>query len=227
MIQGNSVLEKNDEFTKKSIVDQLYWDSRVNAADVQVEVRGGKVSLTGKVPDYNARGAASEIAVETDGVHEVNNHIAVIPETRVKDETILRNARNVLAWDSSLANCSFGLSISNGTVEIEGVVDACWKKHKAEKLVGNLMGVKTVDNRIAIAPSGDFLDQTVAEKAMEVLRKRFPVKSPNIMVAVSEGIATLSGTLPSWSDAKRAVSAVEHIRGIAGVKNELVITDIS
>ena len=49
---ANESIYMNDETIDKQVVDQLYWDSRVNASEVAVTVQNGKVTLHGTVPSY-------------------------------------------------------------------------------------------------------------------------------------------------------------------------------
>ncbi|TFF85228.1 BON domain-containing protein, partial [Candidatus Heimdallarchaeota archaeon] len=39
-----------DEEIKKKLTDQLYWDTRVDASDIDIDVNGSSVTLSGKVP---------------------------------------------------------------------------------------------------------------------------------------------------------------------------------
>jgi osmotically-inducible protein OsmY len=50
----------SDQRIKKDVVAQLYWDSRVEAARIQVGVANGRVVLSsGATPTYSARRAAA------------------------------------------------------------------------------------------------------------------------------------------------------------------------
>jgi len=62
-----------DENIKRDVVDQLYWDSRVNAADIKVTVFDGVVTLSGFVNTSNARYSAASDTWMSEGVTEVNN----------------------------------------------------------------------------------------------------------------------------------------------------------
>lgn len=44
---------------RQDVLDELAWDSRVDVANVEVEVDGGTVRLAGTVPHYSARQAAT------------------------------------------------------------------------------------------------------------------------------------------------------------------------
>jgi hyperosmotically inducible protein len=51
-------MARTEEQIKRDVVDQLYWDNRVDASDVTVEVSNGTVTLRGTVPTYFASTAA-------------------------------------------------------------------------------------------------------------------------------------------------------------------------
>ena len=65
------------EKIKKDITDQLYWDDRVDAAEVDIHVSDGKVELSGTVPTFNALRAAEMDAYTVPGVKEVKNDLAL------------------------------------------------------------------------------------------------------------------------------------------------------
>jgi hyperosmotically inducible protein len=64
---------RTDEAIKRDLIDELYWDYRVDAFNVKAEVSDGRVELTGSVPSYSARHAAVTAAWGIDGVREVIN----------------------------------------------------------------------------------------------------------------------------------------------------------
>lgn len=68
---------RTDEQIKKDMVDELYWDYRVDASNVKAEVSAGEVTLTGTVPNYAARNAAAADAWGIDGVKGLTNLLTV------------------------------------------------------------------------------------------------------------------------------------------------------
>jgi hypothetical protein len=56
------------ELIKKEIIDQLTWDSSVNANDVYVTVTDGVAELRGKVSTYASKIAAEKNACSVEGV---------------------------------------------------------------------------------------------------------------------------------------------------------------
>jgi len=56
-----AVATRTDEEVKKNVADELSWDDRVDATDVSVDVRDGRVVFSGTVLTYAARRAAAEL----------------------------------------------------------------------------------------------------------------------------------------------------------------------
>ena len=70
-------MKSKDEQIKKAVVDMLYWDSRVDASGIQVEVKDGVVTLEGTVPSYGVKEAALFATWKIPGVKQVNNSSSV------------------------------------------------------------------------------------------------------------------------------------------------------
>jgi len=66
---------KSKEQIKKDIVDQLAWDSRVDANNVLVKVEDDAVRLQEDVPTYSAMVTAENIAHREWGVSTVKNEL--------------------------------------------------------------------------------------------------------------------------------------------------------
>lgn len=66
-----------DKVIAEDIVDSLESRAAVDADDVNVRVKEGQVTMTGAVPSWSARQAASEAAFYTAGVTDVTNHLTV------------------------------------------------------------------------------------------------------------------------------------------------------
>jgi hypothetical protein len=94
---------RNDEYIAKEVFDSLYWDSRVDASKVSVKVDNGIVTLSGTVPSYSSRAAASEDAWLITDVHDVENQLKVDFRIDVpSDEEIASNIQDQFRWDNDL-----------------------------------------------------------------------------------------------------------------------------
>ncbi len=59
------------------IEHRLADDPKVNAQTIKIDVRGGVATLTGRVPDEDAKERAEKLAAGVSGVSKVHNQISV------------------------------------------------------------------------------------------------------------------------------------------------------
>jgi hyperosmotically inducible periplasmic protein len=91
--------QRRDEDIKLDVVANLRWDGRVDAADVQVDVDGGRVTLSGTVPNHTARVAAVQETWFTAGVGAVDDELKVVLKKNVpggSDEELAARANDIL-----------------------------------------------------------------------------------------------------------------------------------
>jgi osmotically-inducible protein OsmY len=217
---------QTDQKIKKDIVDQLYGDYRVDAAEVQVEVQGGEVTLTGAVPNLTARNAATADAWEIAGVKRVINLLTVrFPPTFIipSDESVEDSARVMLAWNPAVYSEAIEVSVTGGAVKLEGTVDAYWKRWKAENLVSDLSGVREVENRLAVVPTESRLDQQIAEEIEAALVRNLYIDPDRVTVKVEHGKVRLTGSVETYYGRARAYEAAANTAGVIEIDNDVVV----
>jgi hyperosmotically inducible protein len=215
-----------DEQIKKDIVDQLHWDYKVDASDVQVEVSEGEVTLNGAVPSYTAQNAAAIDAWDITGVKQVNNTLTVrFPADYVapKDDQIKSSVEMTLAWNREIYSDGIDVSVAAGVVKLEGTVDAYWKKWKAESLASDLDGVKDIENRLAVVPGDRYVDKQIAEEVEAALGRSAYVNAEDVTVKVEMGQVKLTGSVPSHFARARAYEAAARTPGVVAIDNNVNI----
>jgi hyperosmotically inducible protein len=211
---------------KKDVVDQLYWDGRVDAGGVEVKVVDGTVRLSGTVPTHSARRAAEEDAWQVPGVKSVENGLTVAYPGAVEvpaDEEIGASLANLLRWDADLENADIDVAVASGWVTLRGTVDAYWKKRRAEDLATTLTGVQGVRNELAVVPSGIYEDRLIADSIIAALERNIDGDVESMDVQVNGGQVTLSGSVSDLSAFRAAQQAAEYTPGVVAVCNELTI----
>ena len=106
-----------DEEIKKNIIDQLYWNSRVNVSDVKVGVSDGKVMLTGNVHSNSAKAAASKCAWLVSGVQEVDNNLKILFKKGVEpvtDKNITNAIEQMLLWNTDIVSTNIKVLVEKG-----------------------------------------------------------------------------------------------------------------
>jgi osmotically-inducible protein OsmY len=220
------IMVLSDEEIKKRIVDELYWDNRVDASKVGVRVDGGRVTLTGTVPNYNAKLRAETDAYAVRDVIWVENRISVTyPPTITipSNEDIRRSVIRNLSEDPDLEKTDIRVSVRDGIVTLEGSVDAYWKKWEAEYTTCNVRGVCDIVNKVTVVPTMQISDRVIAEDVRAAIERRRNVNIEDLDIRVENGVVTLSGTVPDWDARRAAINAAEFTKGVIDVLDELSI----
>jgi len=216
---------KSDVQVKSDVLEELKWDSRVDEADVGVEVDSGVVTLTGTVSSYATRLAAREAAHRVSGVLDVADGIQVkVPSSgRLNDTDLAQAVRGALVWDARVPEDRIRSTVTDGHVILEGEVSSWSQRADAEQAVRNLRGVKGVlDNIRVTTPQVDsHLIRSAIERALE---RRAVRGAKGITVLVDEGAVTLLGDVHDWSEEQAVLQAASHVPGVRSVKNELGIS---
>ncbi len=219
-------MASRDEHLRDRVAEQLQWDARVDASDVHVEVDNGKVTLSGTVPSYTARGAAMEGARVIPGVVDVDNRLAIEPSgpaATMDDDDLRQYAQSILEWNAYLDPANLRVNVDSGVVKLNGMVDRFWKKRYAGELVAGLMGVLAVENELSVVPEGNILDAQIAGDVRSALERNAAVEADAITVEVSEGEVTLSGTVGTWHERRLALDVAAHTLGVVEVEDKLTV----
>jgi osmotically-inducible protein OsmY len=75
--RGPKGYQRSDERLREEISDRLMADDRVDASDIEIDVRSSEVTLTGTVPDRWMKRQAEDMVEQVMGVREVMNQIRV------------------------------------------------------------------------------------------------------------------------------------------------------
>jgi osmotically-inducible protein OsmY len=215
-----------DEEIKKDIVDTLYWDGRVDASDVTVEVNEGKVVLKGHIPSLLARTAAEEDAISIPGVIEINNQISVrYPKTipLPSDEEIAVRVRDSLRLNPIIQGTDIEVEVRGGIATLRGTVDAFWKKGYANDVAANERGVLFIQNHLAVVPTQKLSDQAIARDIESALERNTLVDADAVNIQVENGNVFLGGSLPNWTARRAAENAALYTPGVINVDNRIEI----
>lgn len=215
-----------DEELKQIVIDELYWDDRVDPANMQVEVHDGRVVLMGTVPTYAALGAAEEDARAVAGTENVDSQLVVKQPAHAlvpTDQEIESNLMNLLRWSAHVDASDIRVVVNDGWVTLKGTVPAYWQKVKARELASGLMGVIGVTNELAVVPSKRYEDRRIAEEIEAALERNIYVDAETVDVKVRDGVVMLAGTVPDMRAYNAALDTAKYTPGVVDVINELVV----
>ena len=215
---------KTDTKLQSDVLAELNWWPSVNAAHIGVAANNGVVTLTGQVTHYTEKTAAEDTAKGVYGVQGIANDIEVtLPGSgKHSDQDIAQAALSALKWDFEVPDDKVKVVVKDGWITLDGTVDWQYQKDAAARCVRYLMGVKWVNNLIAIKPTAKWID--VTNKIEDAFRRNANLEARRISVATSDGTVTLSGSVSSWSERDQAVSAAWAAPGVNSVHNELTVS---
>lgn len=228
-----------------AVADALLYDPRVSAFDVDVEVIAGTVTLNGIVDNLKAKQAAAQDARNTVGVWNVQNNLVVEPRAPQPDDSIASAIRARLTLDPYVERYEINVDVDDGVAMLEGQVDTYFEKWQAGDVAGRVPGVTVVNNDLEVDYQAPPFDLTIydwdpitndmtyipQEKADAEIKDDIEqelwwspfVDETEVTVTVENGMATLTGTVDTWTE--RTVATEEAYEGGAlDVENALIVT---
>jgi osmotically-inducible protein OsmY len=224
--QTEMVMTVTGENKKQDIMDNLIWDDSIDANDVVVEVQDGVATLEGTVPSYSAKVAAENDAFMVPGVLEVQNNLEIAAPAGLNlpnDEEITTNIKNKLSSTSQLNPGKIVVDTDGGIVHLSGVVNTFWELNRAEEIALSTKGVLGITNDLVVRISTNVTDKEIEEDIGEAIRRSAFIEEHALLVDVTNGVVTLSGTAPDYNTRSRAYNIAMYTKGVADVINDIRI----
>lgn len=217
--------ERTDPQTEAAIRSAFILEPLLVGEEITVNVRDSVAYLRGQVESLAARIAAEEAAEQVVGVRRVQNYLKVRPSERPTDAELTKSVQAALARNADTDSYQITVGVQNGMVTLSGVVDTIHEGHRAEKVVSNVNGVRDVRNYLIYdyyTAQEVIEDQEIKEDIEDEMYWSPFIDSDNVFVSVEEGKATLTGTVPGYSE-KRAATENAFEGGASAVFNKLTV----
>ena len=213
----------SDLTLRQEILDELEWESSVDAAHIGVAVDNGIATLSGHVSSYTEKLAAERAVTRVKGVTAIAENIEIrYPAAkRTADDQIAKRVVDIINWQVSVPSDHIKVKVEKGWVTLSGEVDWHFQKVDAEKSVRRLSGVMGIANLIGLKPRVEAKD--VKKRIEEALKRNAEIEAQNIRVIVQGGKVTLDGKVDSWAERQRVENTVWSAPGVLSVDDRLSV----
>jgi osmotically-inducible protein OsmY len=215
---------KSDSEIRDDVIDELRWEPRISDPDaIGVAVRDGAVTLTGSVPSYAEKLAATEAAERVYGVKAVASDLKVkLPGTPRDDADIATAIAHVLDWNVQIPAGKVQARVQDGWVTLNGEVEHDYQRREVERMVRNVRGVVGVTDNVTVKPPPG--PEAVKEEIEESFKREAEIDARHIRVEVSDHTAQLYGHVHSLHEAEVARAAASAAPGVSTVDSHLLVS---
>jgi hyperosmotically inducible protein len=235
-----------DDQVKERVTAKLEANNALKDSSISVQsVNSGVVLLGGKAATLSDAYHAVDVTASVPGVRRVASEIqspdamgdqelwyegaydkAKYEASTAADTWITTAAKLRLIANSDTPGFDINVDTNDGVVTLFGVVDSAQAKRAAEAEVRKVGGVKNVENDLQVVASAkqDQVQQKDDQigKAIESRIGANPaLQDADIDVAVSNGVARLSGTVKSRTDQVAALTAARSTAGVVRVIDDM------
>lgn len=228
---------RTDEQLRNDVTSALKSDTVTRAHPVTVAASDGKVTLSGVVASWPEKGIFEQVAKGVRGVKSIDNKLAVRYPLVPPQSQIAADVEHRIANDIWLEGSSIGVTVTDRTVHLKGIVGSVAEKNRARS-DGWLAGVDDVDN------SGVIVDWAKRDQQRSVIAYAFRPDSdiasavhdafnrdPRLVtlepkVSVRDGIVELTGTVDSAKARRAAELDAKDTVGVAGVRNFAIVQPV-
>jgi osmotically-inducible protein OsmY len=214
---------RDDAEIERDVIEELRWTPEVDQTDVAVKVTSGVVTFTGFVKSVEERCAAERAAKRIVGVRALANDLEVkLPGVNgVSDPDIARHAADAVEIELPYSAHRVQITVQNGFVTLDGVVDWQYQKERAEEAVRRLAGVIGIANNLYLKDRPVATD--IKQRIGDALKRNAQLDADRIGVEIDGTRVTLTGQVHSWSEHETATEIAWSAPGVKEVKNHICV----
>ncbi len=159
VVKSTSPKASSDSWLREKVEWTLLFHRNVSVTDSKVSVQEGVVTLRGEAATLAQKDLTTEYAKDVDGVKSVDNQMTVPKASKttyekvsknIDDASITAQAKMMLLFHRSTSAHNTKVTTKNGVVTLSGGAANAAEKDLVTKLVGDVNGVKSVNNQMTV-----------------------------------------------------------------------------
>lgn len=228
--------ERPDGTIASAVQNALLMNPATDAYEVDVKVTDGHVVLRGDVDSWSEKNLASQVVRGVRGVRSVDNQLTPVYAVERRDAEIEYDIEQRIHWDVLVDDALLVVEVKDGVAKLHGVVGSAAERSQAI-VDAWVSGVRQVD------PDGLEVKWWLARD--ELRANKYVAKTPaeikealqdallfdprvndyELRVAVSGGVATLTGTVDTLESKFAAQHVAENTVGVNRVINGIMLRE--
>lgn len=225
----------------------LEHEPRINVHrnPIRLDYRNGSLALEGDVDSIAAKKLAVRSAKLLNGMHNVVDHLRVLPSEARGDGAIRASLGDFLLREPALLRCRLMLrhkgqtemlrnpgdpaagwievNVEDGVARLTGQVESLSHKRLAGVLAWWTPGRRDVVNELEVVPMEFDNDHEIADALRLVLEIDPMVVADQVSITVRDAVVTLQGLLISEDQRKMAELDAWYLDGVTDVINHIVV----
>jgi osmotically-inducible protein OsmY len=210
--------QHDDNNLREDILFELQSEPKITSSDVAIAVKDGVVTLSGFVPTYDEKFEVEKTVKRVYGVKAVADDMQIKGAFGRTDPDIARDAVRALEYHIDVPSEEIVLTVEDGWIRLEGVVEERYQKEIAGSVVRNLKDVRGIMNNIEVEPK---ISSSEVKHHVEDALSAEP--DAQVAVEVEENTVKLYGSLRSWGERNEAERAAWSTPGVEEVENHISV----
>lgn len=141
---------------------------------------------------------------------------------RPSDREITRAIELRLDRSPAVAAHRIDVATNKGIVTLTGSADSVPARREAVRLAASVRGVRAILDKLTVRPVAR-TDERLRRDIKEALADDPATSALGLKVAVSEGVATVRGTVGSLAERALVSEVLAGVKGVRGIDNELTV----
>lgn len=214
---------KTDLEIQKDVQAELSWEPAINSAEIGVSVKDGIVTLSGTLNSYYKKTMAENATRRVEGVRGIAENIEIRSgHGFIKNDTELASdVLTALHMQSLVDPSAIKVKVENGLVTLYGEVHWRYQRNMLASLIGNIAGVKNINNEITIHSA--VVPKDLRYRINSAFHRHASLDAKNVQFEIDNDIVTLTGSVSSLLEKTEAENAVWSSPGVTRIINKLTV----
>jgi osmotically-inducible protein OsmY len=227
--------QRPDEEIRKDVIDALGRDVYLMGILIDVQVKDGVVTLTGKVATPYQKERATEDGLLIENVKDVKDYMEVGAQEEMgvrrnaplpSNSELEKSVRDELYQDLRVIDpFHIDVEATDGHVILRGSVASHYQKRLASHDAQDVVGVVWVTNLLSVGTEWRE-DQSVRDDVRFALDADSTLSGLNIVIRVKDGVVTLYGDVNTFPEKEHAADVASRVLGVRDVINNITVNKI-